>query len=261
MYNKEEPVLSDEQILQFEQQIKDEEAQKVPLVCQKESISKLVEEFEDNRPFLNKAINLSKTHDNIRRCRGDGNCFFRAFAFAWFESALKDRITYSSRIEKLKQTEDMLELSGFEKLAYEDFYDATLQQFESITENDPDMLLVGFQTDEISNAIVMYFRFIASAYLRIHSAEYEPFLIDEMISIDEFCSMHVEAFGRESDHLQIIALSNALDVPIQVVYLDGGADDEAALHEFWPNEKDKTTKMPIKLIYRPGHYDILYNKQ
>jgi ubiquitin thioesterase protein OTUB1 len=73
-----EPILSDEQILEFEQQIKDEEAQKVsffkkisqigyslernfslflfkiPLVCQEESISKLVEEFKDNEPFLKK---------------------------------------------------------------------------------------------------------------------------------------------------------------------------------------------------------------
>ncbi|KAL9542328.1 hypothetical protein PS6_009859 [Mucor atramentarius] len=40
----EEPVLTDEQILEFEQQIKDEEARK----------------------------NLNKAHDKIRKCRGDG---------------------------------------------------------------------------------------------------------------------------------------------------------------------------------------------
>ncbi|KAI7906836.1 peptidase C65 Otubain-domain-containing protein [Cokeromyces recurvatus] len=253
MSNQEESVLSDEQILQFEQQIKDEEAQKIPLVCQKESISTLIEEYKDNMPFFKKVTNLNNDHDSIRKCRGD------AFAFAWFESAIKDKCIYNLRLEKLKETENLLQLGGFEKLAYEDFYEVTLQQYESLNKNDPDMLLIGFQTDEISNAIVMHFRFIASAYLRIHSAEYEPFLIDEMISIDEFCSMHVEAFGRESDHLQIIALSKALDVPIQIVYLDGGIDDRAAIHEFWPNEDDKT-KTPIKLIYRPGHYDILYNK-
>ena len=63
---REEPLLTDEQILEFEQQIKDEEAQKVslcllcyigitthkyqkiPLVCQEEPISKLVDEFKEN---------------------------------------------------------------------------------------------------------------------------------------------------------------------------------------------------------------------
>jgi ubiquitin thioesterase protein OTUB1 len=167
---------------------------------------------------------------------------------------VKDPSTYQARLTKLKETCELLEISGFEKLAYEDFYEVTLQQFEQIKAYDPDMLLVGFQSDESSNAIVMHFRFIASAYLRLHSAEYEPFLIDEMISIDEFCSMHVEAFGRESDNLQIIALSKALDVPIQVVYLDGSIDDQCAIHEFWPTEQDEKEKIktPIKLIYRPG---------
>ncbi|KAI7882106.1 peptidase C65 Otubain-domain-containing protein [Mucor mucedo] len=256
----EEPVLSDELILEFEQQIKDEEAQKIPLVCQEEPISRLVEEYKDNEPFLKKINNLSKEHDKIRRCRGDGNCFFRAFAFAWFESASKNTDLYAARLSKLKETCELLESSGFEKLAYEDFYEVTLQQFEQLNINDPDMLLVAFQSAESSNAIVMHFRFIASAYLRIHDAEYEPFLIDEMISIQEFCSMHVEAFGRESDHLQIIALSKALEVPIQVVYLDGGSNDQCAVHEFWPEEEDKS-KTPIKLIYRPGHYDILYSNK
>ncbi|KAG2196100.1 hypothetical protein INT46_005771 [Mucor plumbeus] len=258
----EEPLLTDEQILEFEQQIKDEEAQKIPLVCQEASIETLQEEFKNNEPFLKKISNLSKAHDKIRKCRGDGNCFYRALAFAWFESAMKDKAKYDVRLGKLKQTCDLLESSGFEKLAFEDFYEVTLQQYESLNQNDPDMLLVGFQSDEISNAIIMHFRFIASAYLRIHAAEYEPFLIDEMVSIDEFCSMHVEAFGRESDHLQIIALSKALDVPIQVVYLDGGIGDDVSIHEFWPSDQDERekSKTPIKLIYRPGHYDILYEK-
>ncbi|OBZ90680.1 Ubiquitin thioesterase otubain-like protein [Choanephora cucurbitarum] len=265
---REEPLLTDEQILEFEQQIKDEEAQKIPLVCQEEPISKLVDEFKENEPFLRKIHkgrqNLSHTHDKIRKCRGDGNCFFRAFAFAWYESALsQNQATYQANLTKLKETEELLVSSGFQKLAFEDFYEVALQQFEQLDQNDPDMLLVQFQSDEISNAIVMHFRFIASAYLKLHAAEYEPFLIDEMISIDEFCSMHVEAFGKESDHLQIIALSKALQVPIHVVYLDGGLDDQAAIHEFWPTEQDEQEKVkkPIKLIYRPGHYDILYNQQ
>lgn len=75
MASNEEPVLSDELILEFEQQIKDEEAQKVnnlyilfflknsksilmikqvPLVCQDEPIVKLEEEYQDNEPFLKK---------------------------------------------------------------------------------------------------------------------------------------------------------------------------------------------------------------
>jgi ubiquitin thioesterase protein OTUB1 len=98
----------------------------------------------------------------------------------------------------------------------------------------------------------MHLRFVASAYLRVHADGYEPFLVAEMISIDEFCAMHVEAFGRESDHLQIISLTKALDVPVEVIYLDGGREDEAAVHEFWPDEAEKGQRAPLQLIYRPG---------
>ncbi|KAI8876494.1 cysteine proteinase [Backusella circina FSU 941] len=255
---KEQQQPTDEEILQHEQRIKDEEAQKVPLVSLPEPIAKLEKEFEGNEPFIKKIKNLGQKHKEIRRCRGDGNCFFRAFAFAWFEKSLKDSTKYALYLETLKGTPELLEKSGFQKLAFEDFYDVTLEQFVAISPSDPDMLLVNFQSDEISNCIVMHLRFVASAYLRMHSPEYEPFIIDEMISIDEFCVSQVEAFGRESDHLQIIALSKALEIPVKVVYLDGGAGEEAAVHEFWPDESNQVEEDALKLIYRPGHYDILY---
>lgn len=251
------PTLSDEQILEYEQRIKDEEAEKMPLVCQEENISQLVTEYKDNGPFLKKVKHLSEKYDKIRKCRGDGNCFFRAFGFAWFENSMRDDHAYKKALSTLKSTYDLLVNSGFQTLAFEDFYETTVEQFMMLPKyrHDPDMLLVQFQSNEISNAIVMHLRFIASAYLRLHAPEYEPFLIDEMISIDDFCSMHVEAFGRESDHLQIIALTKALDMPIDVIYLDGGQGD-AAVHSF----NDDTPKEPLTLIYRPGHYDILYKK-
>ncbi|KAI8388433.1 peptidase C65 Otubain-domain-containing protein [Radiomyces spectabilis] len=257
---RQEPELTDEQILQFEQRIKDEEAQRIPLVCQAEPLSHLEEEYKDNEPFLRKVKNLNGDHQKIRKCRGDGNCFFRAFAFAWFESVLQKRSEYVTNLATLKSTTDLLEMAGFQKLAYEDFYDVTLEQFQQLPQwqGDTDLLLANFQSEEISNAIVMHLRFVTSAYLRMHADEYEPFLVVEMISIEEFCAMHVEAFGRESDHLQITALSNALNIPVQVIYLDGSNDDVAAVHEFWPSNTKTEKVNPLRLIYRPGHYDILY---
>ncbi|KAM3589058.1 hypothetical protein VKS41_001484 [Umbelopsis sp. WA50703] len=163
-------------------------------------------------------------------------------------------------IEKMKSTSELLLNGGFQQLAFEDFYDVTLEQLQRIPTSDPDLLLVNFQTEEISNSIVMHLRFVASAYLKIHSAEYEPFLIVESISIDQFCAQEVEAFGRESDHLQIIALTKALGIPVNIIYLDGSSDDQAAVHEFWPDEAAKGSRTPLQLIYRPGHYDILYHK-
>jgi ubiquitin thioesterase protein OTUB1 len=82
--------------------------------------------------------------------------------------------------------------------------------------------------------------------------------------------------GEESDHVHIIALSDALGVPIRVMYLDRSSCDTGNLsvnhHDFIPSTNASeggdaamtsapaTEKPYITLLYRPGHYDILYPK-
>lgn len=87
----------------------------------------------------------------------------------------------------------------------------------------------------------------------------------------QFCKSSVEPMGEESDHVQIIALSDALGVPIRVVYLDRSSCENNSInvnhHDFVPTSDgmgnsgvSKTTNPSITLLYRPGHYDILYPK-
>lgn len=80
--------------------------------------------------------------------------------------------------------------------------------------------------------------------------------------------------GEESDHVHITALSDALGVPIRVVYLDRSSSDSGGInvnhHDFVPSSGDpsssgsssssKITEPFVVLLYRPGHYDILYPK-
>ena len=81
--------------------------------------------------------------------------------------------------------------------------------------------------------------------------------------------------GEESDHVHITALSDALGVPIRVVYLDRSSCDTTGgvsvnHHDFIPtigglpsattSGGSETIKPFISLLYRPGHYDILYPK-
>lgn len=84
----------------------------------------------------------------------------------------------------------------------------------------------------------------------------------------QFVKASVEPMGEESDHVHIIALSDALGVPIRVVYLDRSSCDSSSPtinhHDFIPSSSsssssasDHPTK-PVTLLYRPGHYDILY---
>ncbi|XP_022764143.1 ubiquitin thioesterase otubain-like isoform X6 [Durio zibethinus] len=104
--------------------------------------------------------------------------------------------------------------------------------------------------------------------------------LDELIiksrdqSISNYvCKSSVEPMGEESDHVDIAALSDALGVPIRVVYLDRSFCDKGGVcvnhHDFVPTFGDHSNASshstePIKpfitLLYRPGHYDILNPK-
>ena len=67
--------------------------------------------------------------------------------------------------------------------------------------------------------------------------------------------------SRESDNIHIIALSQATGVPIRVIYMDHSEKSALTIHDF-DGQKDgkvKDFKPMITLLYRPGHYDLLYN--
>lgn len=79
------------------------------------------------------------------------------------------------------------------------------------------------------------------------------FIQDKVTSIDKQGMLQeVEPMYRESDHMHAIALGTALNVGIRVVYLDRGESSPPA-HDFPENCTPQVT-----LLYRPGHYDVLY---
>lgn len=63
----------------------------------------------------------------------------------------------------------------------------------------------------------------------------------------------VEPMAKESDHIHIIALAQALNVSILVEYMDRGEGGTTNPHVFPEGSEPK-----VYLLYRPGHYDILY---
>jgi len=250
---------TDEQILRHEQDIKDQESQLFPLVGEREKLESLLKEYEaGSKVFRDKILGLRKHHVGIRRCRGDGNCFFRAFAFALYEHLQKNPSSQALARNVLSSTRELLLSSYFSPLAFEDFYDVTMNTLDLLPTIPPAALVNLFQDAEVSNSIVVHLRFTSSAYLRLNADEYMPFLEDGT-DMETYCRSNVEAFGRESEEIHIIALSKALRVQVQVVYLDGSLQGggEATVHEFNGADGEEVIGR-IVLLYRPGHYDILY---
>lgn len=84
--------------------------------------------------------------------------------------------------------------------------------------------------------------------------------------------------GKECDQPQITALAEALDIRVRIEYLDGRAslgsdlshyicqstsEENSSLRDAAiPGASEATTSanpvITIHLLYRPGHYDILY---
>ncbi|GBC04223.1 hypothetical protein RclHR1_05580008 [Rhizophagus clarus] len=264
-----EAQITSQQNWEYEQSIK-KEVEKTPLVCLTEDIQKLYQEYEQgSEVYRQKIMKLAERHSKIRRCRGDGNCFYRAFGFAWFERLMdsKDHHLRQSALKSLADTLPLLNKAGYQQLVYQDIYEEQVEkQMKAVAngEYDEAMLLTIFQTDEISNYIVLYLRLITAAYLKLHREEYEPFLGFEF-GMDQFCNSSVEVMDQEADHIHVIALTKALKVPVEIAYMSGSdAMEQVNFHEFYPDEDVEKGTVPLKplvLLYRPGHYDILYRRE
>lgn len=73
--------------------------------------------------------------------------------------------------------------------------------------------------------------------------------------MEEFTKLEVEPMGKEADHLQISALAAVLGVGIKIIYMDRGEDSEELVEHLFPEGEGE---YPIVLLYRPGHYDLIY---
>lgn len=109
-----------------------------------------------------------------------------------------------------------------------------------------------FNEQGYSDYVVVYLRLITSGQLQEGVDFYQNF-IDGNITMDQFRRQEVEPMYKESDHIHIIALCNALDVAVRVEYMDRGDGEAIVAHDF-----PEGGKLRVYLLYRPGHYDILY---
>lgn len=70
-----------------------------------------------------KVKDLSAKYKYIRRTRPDGNCFFRAFSYAYLEHLATDKQEYEKFYEIAKNSKEILVALGFPQFTVEDFYE------------------------------------------------------------------------------------------------------------------------------------------
>ncbi|KAG1651552.1 Ubiquitin thioesterase OTUB1 [Nymphon striatum] len=251
-HKRQASINNDEAILAQEKQIEKEIAGNIPLVGPKLKLSQLSSEYaEDDSVYHLKAVDLAHKYKYMRKTRPDGNCFYRGFIYSYFERLLSDKEEFERIKTVLSGSKDELTSNGFPKFAVDDFYepfDEMLIKIGSgVSENE---LLTAFNEQATSDYIVIYLRLITSCHLKKNSDFFSNFMEIDLV---DFCRQEVEPMYKESDHVHIIALTEALNVCVCIQYMDRGEGGHVNAHTF-----PEGNQPSIHLLYRPGHYDILY---
>ncbi|OLP97360.1 Anoctamin-10 [Symbiodinium microadriaticum] len=224
------------------------EVQRAQLVGPLAPLSELEAEYAENPAFLAKVKSLEERFSSFRRTSPDGNCFYRAYLFGIFEQLVGNKERHAAFASHLKGALDFCIGAGYEKVAIEDFYEEFMASIERLGDGSTAEAVM----EDSSDALVCWTRVLTSASLKQRAEELGGFLTSHS-SIHQFCAQEVDPMNTEADHLQIIALSAHLSVPVTVVYLDRSAGAAAAEHGF--AHDTSLPFSPVYLLYRPGHYD------
>ncbi|KAL7731341.1 hypothetical protein ACLKA6_000460 [Drosophila palustris] len=249
----------DELIIKQQRQIEKEIIESTPLVSEELPLACLIAEYNGDAILTAKIEDLAGKYKYIRRTRPDGNCFFRAFAYSYLENLVSNRRAYHDFRILAENSKDKLIQLGFPSFTLEDFHGTFMDVINRVSPDNVGGTLQAknelhcvFNDQGYSDYVVVYLRLITSGKLQ-ENAEFYQHFIEGDLSIEEFRHQEVEPMFKESDHIHIIALCTALGVGVRVEYLDRGESGTVKTHDF-----PEGTQPMVYLIYRPGHYDILY---
>uniref|UniRef100_A0A8C7W2C2 ubiquitinyl hydrolase 1 n=1 Tax=Oncorhynchus mykiss TaxID=8022 RepID=A0A8C7W2C2_ONCMY len=223
----------DEAIMAQQDRIQQEIATSIPLVSDRQELSVLQREYAVEDTIYQLKIKVSKPQEScITRFESQISSLFKAVAA-------------KSKLDLVNQ--------GFTEFTIEDFHNTFMDLLE-LCEKQPGLceLLGSFRDQSVSDYIVVYLRLLTSGYLQREHGFFQHF-IEGGRSVKEFCQQEVEPMSKESDHIHIIALAQALNVSILVEYMDRGEGGSVNHHVFPEGSEPR-----VFLLYRPGHYDILY---
>ncbi|XP_030760976.1 ubiquitin thioesterase otubain-like [Sitophilus oryzae] len=255
--NSEPTANQDELILAQQRQIEKEISDNIPLVGELDSVISLNKEYSTDDIYLEKIKDLASKYSYVRRTRPDGNCFFRAFSYAILEKLLCDKDSFIKFYKIAENSKNVLVELGFQQFTVEDFYDTymevlkRLKDIENIGEAKKELHNV-FNDQGYSDYMVVYLRLLTSAQLQKEHDFYSCFIEGDR-TVADFCHQEVEPMYKESDHIHIMAACSALNTGVRVLYMDRGTGNNVTKHDL-PEGCSPT----VHLLYRPGHYDILY---
>uniref|UniRef100_A0A3Q2T5N5 ubiquitinyl hydrolase 1 n=1 Tax=Fundulus heteroclitus TaxID=8078 RepID=A0A3Q2T5N5_FUNHE len=155
--------------------------------------------------------------------------------------------------DQIIQSEEVLVSAGFDEASFSHHQSTVLQVVnQCMAAEQEDTLLRLFNQQLISDSVVQFLRLLTSAHLQTHADFFCNFV--EAPDLKAYCRQEVELMAMECDHVDILALSQALDVGIHIVSMEG--DEQQLVHHVIPEGADPA----VRLLYQTSHYDILYRR-
>ncbi|KAI1104046.1 cysteine proteinase [Jackrogersella minutella] len=243
-----------------------------PLVGDRRPSTIITEEYAKADPiYVAKTLALPQTYSHYRPIQGDGNCGWRAIAFAYFEvlAQRRDMTQIQGELARLTSMNSYIEnVGGHSPWLFEDMVSETIDLFNAITttiSNGQDampLVMERFNTPDLSQSIVYHMRLLASSWLKGNYAQYEPWIAG---GVENYVQGTIMPIDREIDHVGVVLLHDVLLKPasiiLEIAYLDRSEGVAVNVHRMpeEANGQDPAALGPmVYLLYRPGHYDILY---
>eukprot|EP00577_Skeletonema_sp_RCC1716_P018910 CAMPEP_0113397672 /NCGR_PEP_ID=MMETSP0013_2-20120614/14521_1 /TAXON_ID=2843 ORGANISM="Skeletonema costatum, Strain 1716" /NCGR_SAMPLE_ID=MMETSP0013_2 /ASSEMBLY_ACC=CAM_ASM_000158 /LENGTH=328 /DNA_ID=CAMNT_0000282303 /DNA_START=45 /DNA_END=1031 /DNA_ORIENTATION=+ /assembly_acc=CAM_ASM_000158 len=316
--------LTQAQLTAIENEIKSSQ----PLTSQLLPISALLHQYsttaaneqQQSAGFIQSAQFLSTKYTSLRRVRGDGNCYYRAFLYSLCEHLLlrNSNNNETGGLKEFSRIKTTIANSlkwvcqfGYEEMTIDMFYEELVELFDFIEtslsaadNNDKSASTSAGAAEDESNRnnaqqqlhaklneenstsdyCTWYLRVLTAAQMKSNPDRFLPFLLaDEtnmMMDIPTFCSREVEPMGKECGMVTVAALAECLGVKVVIEYMDGrlsnidaavggiGSSGEVVNHVFGQihdeddgggkGDDEDRDRICLTLLYRPGHYDILY---
>lgn len=229
------------------------------LVGEREELVKLEATYA-NLVIRKKIRTLSLAYPQWRSIRGDGNCFYRALWVGLVEDAVgRGGDPVEALRGRFQTAEATLQASAAPALTEEDSWRQVRQHFakeEAEKKTGTREWARWYEDSETSDMFVRYLRSLTSRSLEQRRDELAVFLPEGQALADRRAL--AERMGEEAEQLEMSALLATLDVGVRVYQLDRSEGPFAVY--ILPDERFKGRGELVTLLYRPGHYDLLYKR-
>lgn len=250
-----------------------------PLVGERESPSVLLSEYAGNLPFLSRIEVLCGAFRGLRRSRGDGNCFYRSMLAALGERLVSAGVVVPNAGSSQPSPPTSPMQAQYERLlaaaspavlprlaavgcpemtsdGFREAFESWLLGLSAPGATVESAALAPLREEGANFWIIYYARLLTALQLLEHADDFAPYIFasyERYSDVKAFCDSEVLTADAYADQVHILALCAALCGKVRIFYLDSHSGMLITV-------PDDGSDAPVlaDLLYRPGHFDILY---